>query len=51
MSGNSFAPHLHYEVFRDTLRMDPLNYLFASVSPDDYMGMLFMSANTGQSMD
>lgn len=51
MSGNSFAPHLHYEVFKDTLRMDPLNYLFASVSPDDYMGMLFMSVNTGQSMD
>ena len=51
MSGNSFAPHLHYEVLRDTLTMDPLNYLFASVSPDDYMGMLFMSANTGQSMD
>ncbi len=51
MSGNSFAPHLHYEVFRDTLRMDPLNFLFASESPDDYMGMLFMSVNTGQSMD
>lgn len=51
MSGNSFAPHLHYEVLRDTLRMDPLNYLFASVGPDDYMGMLFMSVNTGQSMD
>lgn len=51
MSGNSFAPHLHYEVMKDTLRMDPLNYLFASVSPDEYMGMLFMSVNTGQSMD
>ena len=51
MSGNSFAPHLHYEVLKDTLRMDPLNYLFASVTPDDYMGMLFMSVNTGQSMD
>lgn len=51
MSGNSFAPHLHYEVFRDTLRMDPLNYLFASVSPDDYVNMLLMSVNTGQSMD
>lgn len=51
MSGNSFAPHLHYEVLKDTLRLDPLNYLFASVSPDDYMGMLFMSVNTGQSMD
>ena len=32
--------HLHYEVLKDTLRLDPLNYLFASVSPDDYMGML-----------
>lgn len=51
MSGNSFAPHLHYEVQRDTLRLDPLNYLFASISPDDYMRMLFMSVNTGQSMD
>ena len=51
MSGNSFAPHLHYEVIRDTVRMDPLNYLFASITPDDYMGMLFMSVNTGQSMD
>ncbi len=51
MSGNSFAPHLHYEVFKDTLRLDPLNYLFASVSPEDYVRMLFMSVNTGQSMD
>ena len=51
MSGNSFAPHLHYEVFKDTTRMDPLNYLFASVGPEDYMWMLFMSSNTGQSMD
>lgn len=51
MSGNSFAPHLHYEVIKDTTRVDPLNYLFASVSPEEYMGMLFMSFNTGQSMD
>ena len=51
MSGNSFAPHLHYEVLKDTSRLDPINFLFASVSPEDYMGMLFMSFNTGQSMD
>ena len=51
MSGNSFAPHLHYEVVKDTLRADPLNYFFASVTPEEYMGMLFMSFNTGQSMD
>lgn len=51
MSGNSFAPHLHYEVVRDTAKVDPLNYFFASLSPEDYIGMVFMSYNTGQSMD
>ncbi len=51
VSGNSFAPHLHYEVVRDTLVMDPVNYLFASVTPEEYVNMLVMSVVTGQSMD
>lgn len=51
VSGNSFAPHLHYEVIRDTTVLDPVNYFFASVSPDEYVNMLIMSASTGQSMD
>lgn len=51
VSGNSFAPHLHYEVLRDTLVMDPVNHFFASVSPDEFVNMLIMSASTGQSMD
>ncbi len=51
VSGNSFAPHLHYEVYRDTLVLDPVNHFFASVSPDEYVNMLIMSASTGQSMD
>lgn len=51
VSGNSFAPHLHYEVMRDTLVLDPVNYMFASVSPEEYANMLVMSVATGQSMD
>ncbi len=51
VSGNSFAPHLHYEVYRDTLVMDPVNYMFASVTPEEYMNILVMSVVTGQSMD
>ena len=51
VSGNSFAPHLHYEVLRDTMVMDPVNHLFASVTPDDYVNMLIMAVSTGQSLD
>lgn len=51
MSGNAFAPHLHYEVILDGKAMDPVNYLFASVSPEEYSNMLYMSVNTRQSMD
>lgn len=51
VSGNSFAPHLHYEVMRDTLVLDPVNYLFASVTPGDYANILVMSVAAGQSMD
>lgn len=51
MSGNSFAPHLHYEVLKDTLTLDPVHNFFADVSPDEYVNMLIMSASTGQSMD
>ena len=51
VSGNSFAPHLHYEVIRDTAVIDPVNCFFSSVTPDEYVNMLIMSASTGQSMD
>ena len=51
VSGNSFAPHLHYEIRKDSVRLDPVHHFFASADPEDYMEMLFMSANAGQSMD
>ena len=51
MSGQAFAPHLHYEVRKDGAVTDPVGYLFASVSPTDYVNMLYMSVNTLQSMD
>lgn len=51
VSGNSFAPHLHYEVLKDTLILDPVNHFFASAGPEEYVNMLIMSSMTGQSMD
>lgn len=51
ISGNSFAPHLHFEVLKDGQYQDPVNFFFASVSPEEYANMLYMSVNTGQSLD
>ena len=51
MSGNAYAPHLHYEVKFGGAFRDPVNYLFGSVAPDEYPNYLFMSINTRQSMD
>jgi len=51
ISRGSFAPHLHYEVLRRGQVMDPVDYLFASLTPEEYSNMLFMSVSTGQSLD
>jgi len=51
ISGNAIVPHLHYEVLRDTLRQDPVNYMFGALSPEEYSDMMFMSVITSQSLD
>lgn len=51
ISGNAYAPHLHYEVRRDTVVLNPVNHFFASVTPEEYFSMMVMSTNTRQSMD
>ena len=51
ISGQTFAPHLHYEVYKGDEVCDPIDYFFGSVTPEEYADMLVMSVTTGQSMD
>lgn len=51
ISGNSFAPHLHYEILKDGVYLDPVDFFFASVTPEEYANIKFMASRTGQSLD
>ena len=51
VTATAFAPHLHYEVLLDGTVLDPVNFLFASLAPDEYAKMLYMAVSTRQSLD
>jgi hypothetical protein len=36
---------------RDSVILDPVNHLFESVTPEEYVNILVMSVSTGQSLD
>lgn len=50
-TGQSTAPHLHYEVHKDRKHIDPINFFFNDLTPMEYEKMIEQSANANQSFD
>lgn len=50
-TGKSTGPHLHYEVHYHGAPVDPRNYYFQDLSPEDYDRMVQMSSNAGNMLD
>ena len=51
MSASVAASHLHFEVLRDGQVCDPVHFLFASLTPEEYARMMYMAVSTAQSLD
>ena len=50
-SGISTAPHLQYEVRKDNKKINPVNFYYNDLSPEEYEKMLEISLQSNQSLD
>ncbi|MCF8366702.1 MAG: M23 family metallopeptidase [Bacteroidales bacterium] len=50
-TGKSTAPHLHYEVLKNKKRIDPINFFFNDITPEEYELILERSESPSQTMD
>ncbi len=50
-TGRSEAPHLHYEVFKDKERINPINFYYGNLSPEEFDILLKKSQQENQSLD
>jgi murein DD-endopeptidase MepM/ murein hydrolase activator NlpD len=50
-TGMSLAPHVHYEVELNGIKVDPANYYFNDLTPAEYERMIEIASRSGQSFD
>ncbi len=50
-TGLSTAPHLHYEVIKNGQKVNPINFYYNDLNPEEYQQMLQLSQQSSQSFD
>jgi murein DD-endopeptidase MepM/ murein hydrolase activator NlpD len=50
-TGRSEAPHVHYEVWKEGERINPINFYYGSLSAEEFENMLKYATQENQSLD
>ncbi len=50
-TGKSTSPHLHYEVHKNSRSVDPINFFFNDITPEEYELMIELSQRPSQTLD
>lgn len=50
-TGRSEAPHLHYEIFKDDNRINPINFYYGSLTAEEFSKLLEHASLENQSLD
>jgi murein DD-endopeptidase MepM/ murein hydrolase activator NlpD len=50
-TGLSTAPHVHYEVMKSGEKMNPINYYYSDLTPEQYQKLIELSEQSSQSFD
>lgn len=50
-TGRSEGPHLHYEIFKDGEHINPINFYYGNLSPEEFDLILIKAQQENQSLD
>lgn len=50
-TGRSVAPHLHYEVHKNGRAVNPINFYYGDLSPEEFLAIQIAAEKEGQSYD
>ena len=50
-TGRSQGPHLHYEIFKDGVHINPINFYYGHLSPEEFEQILLKAQEENQSLD
>ena len=50
-TGKSTAPHLHYEVIKNGRKLNPIEFFYSDLNPEEYEKMIIFASQSNQSFD